>query len=229
MKKKNAFTLVEILIVMAIIIILALMMIGIFASTSILNKGKDSQRKKDLNRIKIAFEEYFNDKNCYPQDVSDWNKKENCNNSSVFLPYLSSWPCDPNGEPYLIIVDSCNKFRVITNLENKNDEDIPEGWYEKENLYFLGRTVDDVNYGVSSSNINWYEENYVPSYCIKEENYCFIVTDPELDDGCRAVDSCSYEKNEMNCYYGSSNPEIENGKCDKGCRTPCCGPGCIFN
>lgn len=215
MKKKNAFTLVEILIVFTIVILLALMMVSIFASKNFFDKGKDSQRKKDLARIKVAFEEYYNDKNCYPQDVASWNIQENCKSSSTFSPYLSPWPCDPNGEPYLIIVDSCNKFRVITNLENRNDEDIPEGWYEKENLYFLGKTINDVNYGVSSSNINWYEENYVSSNCSKEG--CFRFKEGDI---CSHVGDCSFESGDTNCYQGSPS-------CKSECRVPCCGSGCI--
>jgi type II secretory pathway pseudopilin PulG len=152
MKKKNAFTLVEILIVFTIVILLALMMVSIFASKNFFDKGKDSQRKKDLARIKVAFEEYYNDKNCYPQDVANWNIQENCKRSSLIsFPYLSPWPCDPNGEPYLIIVDSCNKFRVITNLENKNDEDIPPLWHTRTDVILNGKTVEEVNYGVSSA------------------------------------------------------------------------------
>lgn len=218
MKKKNAFTLVEILIVFTIVILLALMMVSIFASKNFFDKGKDSQRKKDLARIKVAFEEYYNDNNCYPQEVANWNIQKNCKSSSTFSPYLSPWPCDPNGEPYLIIVDSCNKFRVITNLENRNDEDIPEGWYKKENLYFLGKTINDVNYGVSSSNINWYEENYVSPNCSKEG--CFRFKEGDI---CSDVQKCSFEAGETNCYQGSP------PGCDPACRVPCCGPGCIYN
>ena len=58
-RDNKAFTLVELLVVMTILVILTTMMIGIFNAIGITNKGRDAQRKKDLNRIKVAFEEYL--------------------------------------------------------------------------------------------------------------------------------------------------------------------------
>ena len=112
MKKRNGFTLVELLIVMAIIIILAIMMMGILNPAALVNKGYDAQRKKDLNRIKTSFEEYFNDNGKYPSGslLLDLANKTNCK-SNIFAPYLTPWPCDPNGNPYKIIVGT-NKFVV---------------------------------------------------------------------------------------------------------------------
>ena len=105
MNKRNGFTLVEILITMTILAILAVMMVGVFNAIGMTNKGRDARRKKDLNRIKIAFEEYFNDKGYYPRNIDTWNIKANCNSSSVFAPYLVPWPCDPDGNPYIIVVE----------------------------------------------------------------------------------------------------------------------------
>jgi len=219
MNKKNGFTLVELLIVMSIIVILATMMIGIFNAIGVTNKGRDAQRKKDLNRIKTAFEEYFNDKGEYPQDVSTWNIKENCGSISVFSPYLNLWPCDPSGEPYTIIIEP-NKFRILANLENKKDKDIPDYWYERTDLNVVGFTRDNINYGVSSSNILWYE-SYAPSYC--DTSSCY-KKNLDTMDGCKQVDEkgCNYDKDGTNCYYR------DNGSCTDRCRTTCCGSGCGY-
>jgi len=69
--KKKGFTLVELLIVMAILLMMATMMVGTLNSVGIFNKARDARRKKDIGRIKIAFEDYYNDKGCYKSD--EWN------------------------------------------------------------------------------------------------------------------------------------------------------------
>ncbi|MDD4026890.1 MAG: type II secretion system protein [Candidatus Shapirobacteria bacterium] len=198
MKRKNAFTLVELLVVMAIIVTLATIMIGTFNAIGITNRGRDAQRKKDINRIKVAFEEYFSDKGIFPDSVlvEKLMDKSNCG-SDVFSPYLSSWPCDPNGNPYLTFAENGNRFRIITNLENEKDKDIPLGWYEREDFLLMGKTKEDVNYGVSSSNILWYEQLPVDPSC--NINSCDQLVNGNCVDG---ASSCS--GSDGNCYYTGS-------------------------
>jgi prepilin-type N-terminal cleavage/methylation domain-containing protein len=212
-KNKNGFTLVEIIVAMAIVVIFAMMMIGIFNAIGVEDKGRDAQRKEDLRRIKIAFEEYFNDKGYFP-DVS-WNTKSNCK-SSIFAPYLDSWPCDPTGEPYKVFVET-NRFRVMTNLENKKDKDIPNGWYFRGDEFDLfGFGVQDMNYGVSSSNILWYDEGFW-DYSGCNIGTCFLFDSDGVckhtDDGC----------NGDNCYY----QPVGSAGCLLRCKVGCCGNGCI--
>jgi len=64
MKRKSAFTLIELLVVVAFLSLMIL--VAIFAFKGQLFKGYDARRKSDLNRIKIALEEYEKDHNCYP-------------------------------------------------------------------------------------------------------------------------------------------------------------------
>ena len=211
--KKSGFTLVEILIAMVIVITLAVMMVGIFVVIKPMEKSRDSQRKKDLNRIKQAFEEYFNDKGYYPKDVSDWNIQSNCRSGNIdFSIYISPWPCDPNGDPYLIISET-NKFRVMTNLENKDDGEIPEDWYTRTDILLTGVAKNKVNYGVSSSNILWYE-NYINPDC--DTSYCLVGS---VDGDCGSSGSgCSGD----NCFYSP----IGGGGCTSKCQVSCCGEGC---
>lgn len=216
MINKNGFTLVEILIAMVIVITIAIIMIGTFVVINPVAKGRDSQRKKDLNRIKQAFEEYFNDKGYYPQDVNNWNKKTNCGSKlDDFSKYLSLWPCDPNGNPYLVIMEK-DKFRVMANLENKDDSEIPKDWYTRKDIIITGVTKNEVNYGVSSPNILWYE-NYINPNC--DIDIC-------LGGGgssCSSIVSCSGE----NCYYAEIFPDgSRGGDCVNQCQTFCCGAGC---
>lgn len=211
MNKKNGYTFVELLIVISIVLILAMMMIGILNPAALVNRGSDAQRKKDLNRIKVAFEEYFNDKGYYPNDVllTNLKNKNNCDSTTVFAPYLIPWPCDPNGNPYLIYVEN-NEFRVITNLQNKSDKDIPDFWYEREDISIYGSSKDQVNYGVSSSNILWYDMVIDP---ICNTSQCNAYDGPNCED--RTDTGCIGD----NCYF------YTNGTCNPICKTPKCCPG----
>lgn len=215
--KKNGFTLVELLIVMAILAIMGVILVGILNSIGITNKGRDAKRKKDLNRVKIAFEEYFNDKGYFPDGalVADLTKidKSNCGSSTIFSPYLIPWPCDPKGGPYKIVVET-NKFRIITDLENKKDKDIPEGWYLKDDAYRLfSWTINDVNYGVSSANILWYDGGDI-DYSRCNIGSCLTGN----VDTCGHVSTCT-----SNCFYQSSS----GNDCTPGvCSVSCCGDGC---
>lgn len=148
-KKNKGFTLVEILVVIAILLIMILILIGILNPIVLVNKAKDSRRKKDLNRIRVAFEEYFNDKGCYPNKTlrDQLIDSENCGTNFVFSPWLRPWPCDPNGEAYEVLIgydENCPKwFKVLAIFENKNDSDIN----------ITGSSEDDYNYAVTSGNI----------------------------------------------------------------------------
>lgn len=227
-KNKSGFTLVELLIVMAILISLAIMLIGAFNPIANVNKARDATRKKDLNRIKIAFEEYNNDKGSYPgksvlDDLSDDN---NCG-SSIFTPWLVIWPCDPNENHYVIFIESDRGgtflespswFKIITNLENKEDSDIPSGWYEYGDVFHLGSLgINDVNYGVSSPNVNWYDAQLDPS-CEMDlldhsNDFCYIKD----AEGCKGAPG-NVCNEDQKCYARRD--------CSDICKVKCCGVSC---
>ena len=210
-KNKNGYTLVELLIVLSIIIMFAVLG-GIINSVGTVNKGRDAQRKKDLKIMKTAFEEYFNDKGTFPQNVDSWNIKANCG-TDVFKPYLNALPCDPNGNPYIIIVGN-NQFRIITNLEYKKDKDIPRFWYERTEFNLNGYRVNDINYGVSSSNILWYDGNFVDPNC--DTNNCLSSE----KGGCNHVSNGCFGSF---CYFYDNGGGVA---CTMRCKTFCCGHGC---
>lgn len=210
-EKKKGFTLVELLIALSIIIAIAAILIGALNPVALRGKANDSKRKKDLDRIRKSFEEYFNDKDSYPLDIGDWNIKENCNSDTIFNPYLNPWPCDPNGEPYYIIVgDKGKSFKILTNLENENDNSIPFDWYSQESYHRLeGYSPTQVNYGVSSSNISW-SEITLSDKC---GNNCHHI--PPSGIGCNSSTGGCIGPN---CYRDPS--------CLSECQVDCCGSGC---
>lgn len=156
MQKKKAFTLIEVLIVVAIIAILAVL--AMFMLMNNLAKGRDSTRKTDLDRLRIAFEEYYGDKNTFPEE----NILQNCNSDDL-KPYLSAIPCDPKtNRPYCYIYDADapvgQSYRILASLEYIYDPIISElncqssteyCGFEAECAAYGSR----FNYGVASSNI----------------------------------------------------------------------------
>jgi general secretion pathway protein G len=115
-KRKNGFTMIELLAIVAIIAILILVLMFLMRNQNA--RGYDARRKADLENIKIAFEDYFNDNDCYPEaGVLDV-----CQDDS-FQPYLKSIPCDPvSGDPYAYEpVAGCGGYRAYAVLQDSSD------------------------------------------------------------------------------------------------------------
>lgn len=117
---KKSFTLLEILIVTAIIALVAVTIIVLFNPMVQINKAKDAKRKHDLDVLQKVMEDFYNDKGCYPKpeevcygniynvcDPKATNKIKSqscyiCGNEtapsqfSSFSPYLPKLPCDPD-------------------------------------------------------------------------------------------------------------------------------------
>jgi len=161
MNKRSGFTFIEMLIVIALIIILA--GIVLWAVRGQIGKGLDAQRKKDLEILRVTFEEYFNDNGCYP----NINVLSNCDGDDL-RPYLSYIPCDPaTNEPYtglagVPVAGACNNwFRVYTVLSYTKDPTIQSLGLED------GVEIDDIvyNYGISSPNVAIGNENAPAFVC----------------------------------------------------------------
>ena len=120
---QRAFTLIEALIVVAILALLATL--SIMSVKNQVLKGNDAKRKADINRIKIAVEEYEKDHNCYPQSVV-------CTGGGTGLqPYLNKIPCDSTTNQSYAYEPSCtsggccpNWYRFYAKLQNTADTEI---------------------------------------------------------------------------------------------------------
>lgn len=115
---KSGLTVIELLVVVAI---LAVLIIALLLSlTTQMRKSRDARRKSDLEKIKIAFEEYYNDNGCYPdEDILDV-----CYSDDL-KPYMMEVPCDPvTKDPYQYVPlagDQCGGYRLLADLENNHD------------------------------------------------------------------------------------------------------------
>lgn len=143
---QSGLTMIELLIVLAILGIFAILFL--LSMTGQTSKGRDAKRKDDLKKIQIAFEDYYNDNDCYP----DGDVLDECFSTTALEPYLREIPCDPlTDEPYVyegLAADQCSGYRVLVQLENENDPAIAK----------LGCTTaggcnysdTSYNYGISS-------------------------------------------------------------------------------
>lgn len=139
----SGMTLMETLIIVALIALLASAFLASANYFSQINKGKDAKRKSDLAMLKIKLEDYYNDHNRYPQA----SEMSAC--KVALAPYLNFIPCDPDGSAYLYEVDDVGQwYRIYARLKYTKDPVIaslgcssgcgPNGAY---------------NYGVTSNNI----------------------------------------------------------------------------
>lgn len=133
-KQQSAFTLIELLIVIALLGILAVVLLAIFNPLAQMQKARDSRRKTDLREIKTSLMLYRNICGSLPQSAGD--QIVGCGNdcgSVGICDWGESWtvgttqmmkilPQDPqNSGTYKYDKIDEEKFRLIAILENKND------------------------------------------------------------------------------------------------------------
>ncbi|KKT47996.1 MAG: hypothetical protein UW37_C0001G0001 [Candidatus Gottesmanbacteria bacterium GW2011_GWA2_44_17] len=148
-KKNSGFTLLELLIIVTLIAIIAIVALILFNPWQQISKSYDAKRKHDLSELRKAYEDYYNDKGCYPTgNIICYNTPKanykgvgaggtlvgySCNicgseTTSPNFPYLSRLPCDPQHptKDYLYQYDpsSCPSwYRFYTDFSNEKDVD----------------------------------------------------------------------------------------------------------
>lgn len=139
----RGLSMIELLIV--IVIISTLFLIFMMMIRSNIFRAHDAERKAHLEKMAVAFEEYYNDEGCYPPPEII----EDCG-GDAFDPYLDRVPCDPvSGDPYLYVPneDRCSGYRLYATLADTEDPDV-------ERLSCDGACGcgfgPEYNYGVSS-------------------------------------------------------------------------------
>lgn len=109
-------------------------------------RARDARRKADLEKIRISFEDYYNDHGCYPPaDILT-----NCRGEQL-QPYLVHIPCDPfTHNPYVYLPhegNQCKGYRVLAALEDDRDPVVGELGCDTSCGCGYG---DEYNYGISS-------------------------------------------------------------------------------
>jgi prepilin-type N-terminal cleavage/methylation domain-containing protein len=115
--KKKAFTLVELMIVIAIIGVLSTISVALYSNS--VKKGRDAKRRTDLVIIKSALENYFQDTGSYPSTGGTW--RGTCatygsyatTGTNAYIPnltpkYLAVLPSDPHPAAHPELNAGCN-------------------------------------------------------------------------------------------------------------------------
>lgn len=161
MKRTTGFTLIELMVVMAILAIL--LGIGAGAFTSSLKKGRDTTRKANLRAITNALELYYNDKGKYPVDDGSGGIKgcgadaapTTCAVNGVFSDangtiYMQQLPADPVSSQKYYYKATTSQFQLYAHLENSQDPMIITPAASGTNC----GTNASCNWGLSSANTN---------------------------------------------------------------------------
>jgi len=151
-RKNEGFTLLELLVTIAILSILAAIGFGQYRTSQI--KARDAQRKADLGNIARALEMYYNDYESYPLSDGgrisvdgvglDWGTEF----STTEAIYMKALPKDPQDPDHCYCYESDGSYYVIyAYLENENDPDYQPGYQCASPC-----SDSDYSYFISSSN-----------------------------------------------------------------------------
>ena len=120
------FTLIELMVVMALIVILA--SVGLTMYGNSVTRAKESVLKEDLFRMRDAIDQYYSDKGKYPTSLQDL----------VGEKYLRTIPVDP-------FTNSADTWREVPSEPDPNNPSSQPGVYDVKSGSDL-RALDGTNY-----------------------------------------------------------------------------------
>lgn len=186
------FTLMELLIIISLIALVATAVLILLNPWRQIAKAQDGRRKNDLAALQKAFEDYYNDKSCYPKpdevcypnSQSGYNPNVNtkcyiCGNEPLpanfanFSPYLARLPCDPQHSTY----------KYLYQVENltcpswyRTYSELSATWSRESDTAGCGEGGCGLppnygyDYGASSPNVSLQKTPYF--YCYTTTNTC---------------------------------------------------------
>lgn len=137
--KRNGFTLVELLVVMAILGVLTTLIAGGYRSAQM--RGRDAQRKGDLKEIANSLELYYADYGEYPNQISGliaacpynpstgagtvcvWGTSEFTDSKTIYFKTLPADPYSGFSYVYRLPGSDTQKYQLFARLQNEKDQD----------------------------------------------------------------------------------------------------------
>jgi general secretion pathway protein G len=110
-RARAGFTLIEVMVVMALIVVLASIGLTLYANS--VTRAKESVLKEDLFRMRDAIDQYYADKGKYPSTLQDLVSEK----------YLRSIPADP-------FTNSADTWREIPSEPDPNNPTAQPGVYD---------------------------------------------------------------------------------------------------
>ncbi len=164
-KNQKAFTLLELLVVMAIMALLV--GLGLRTFGSVQQKSRDGRRKQDIQSISKALELYYNDYKHYPYASAGKilgcgeNAAEECEwgdvwqNTTNQTLYMAKMPLDPGGSQYFYLADAQGQtFRLFAYLENLEDDAVVKN-VDGEPAYYSGTSCRIIDYVLTANTCNY--------------------------------------------------------------------------
>lgn len=150
---EKGFTLLELLIAMAVIGVLGSVLIVAIDPMSQLNKAADAERKADIAAIQGALEQYRADTSAYPiRDELQCGLPLSRIVNGATVTYLNKIPCDPKSNAsYFYDVDgTTGNYCLRACLSRPSDSQSDLKVYGTENALGCGLLVTDPNYACTS-------------------------------------------------------------------------------
>lgn len=156
--KKRGFTLIELIVVIAILAALASMISGNISTS--LKKGRDAKRKADLEEVTRALEMYYEDNKAYPLTLTFGSILEDPSTTKIYMQKLPNDPITTKSYQYLSATGT--DYKLFACLENSQQQ-LPyiSSGYTIGTMTSCGSckdtsdaTVTNCVWGVSSSNIS---------------------------------------------------------------------------
>ncbi len=142
MRKQEGFTIIELLVVFAIIGLLATLTIASINTARV--KSRDARRISDMRTMVNALEMYFNDNESYPlrdrafSGNSEWSGLE-----SDLAPYLSTMPNDPVDGTFYFYDSEGDGYGIMCGFEHSGNFSL----LGEDNGDFNGLVIGAVTYG----------------------------------------------------------------------------------
>lgn len=119
-KSSFGFTLIELIIVTAIVALIATASMAVLNPFSQFQKARDARVKSDLTQVQKALESYYQDKGSYPLSTPGYNILSGVTTiswGSSWQPYMNSLPKDPtSGHTYVYYSPNGQSYYIYANL-----------------------------------------------------------------------------------------------------------------